>query len=473
MVRNIDLAEQLKNDFLEYSYQVNVDRSFCAIDGLKSCQRLSLYAMYKNKFTHNKPFVKSAKVVGIVIGEYSPHGDTATYDCIVRMTQPFANNQTPCEMHGNGGSLSDPSPAAQRYTEVRLSEFGEELFKDIEISVPYIDNFDSSTKQPVLLPTPVPLLLINGCDGIGVTLATRVLPYNFTEVSETYKNYLINGKIDKVLYPDFPTGGQIVTCEAEQIMSTGKGKTVLRARASIDKKNRQIIFEELCYQTNVSTLYSKLIENVAKGTFSEIKNIQNATGKDGVKLIIEYKRGTEPEALLEKLYKKTDLQKTYTSNHNMLVKKTPRLLSLEQYFELLYKFQDSCIKFRCHNELKSYQQKIEKSNGLIFANENIEPIIKLIRSSNGKAEAKEKLMAGFALNEMQAEAIVSLPLYKINKLDGAELIKNRNDMMESFNAIQQKMNDKELRKQELIEKLEALIKKYPSKRKTSVDNLKA
>lgn len=464
----MELLEQIKQDFLDYSYQVNAERSFCAIDGLKPCQRLSLYAMYKNNFTHNKPFVKSAKIVGIVIGEYSPHGDSTTYDCIAKMTQDFNNNLPLCELHGNGGSLSDPTPAAYRYTEVRLSEFGEELFENLENSVPFVDNFDNSTKQPLMLPTPFPLLLINGCSGVGVTLSTNILPYNFTEVTKAYKNFLKTGKMDYTLIPDFPTGGKIIDGEFKKILKTGKGKVVVQATSELEQKKRQIIFTELCYLTNVKGVFEKLKELINKGAFPEIKNIQNATGKDGVRLIVEYKKGVRPEELLDKLYKKTDLQKNYTVNQKVLIKKTPRLLSTKEYFEQLYGFQDTYVKFRCKNELLDLKDKIEKAKGLIFAQDNIESIVRIMKKSKGKKEAKNNLMQTFDLTQIQAESIVVLPLYKINKLDKENLQKEYDKLLADYNLTNKKISNKDLRKEEIIERLDKLLKKYKTKRKTQI-----
>ena len=468
----VDFIEEMSQDFLDYCYQTNVERAFPAIDGLKPGQRACLYEMYRKGYLPNKPHVKSAKVSGGVIAELWPHGDTAIYETFARMSQPFTNNSPLCEFHGSNGNQIIPEPASSRYTEVRLSKIGLELFENIKKkNVPFILNFDETVEWPEILPSPIPVLLINGSEGIGTTIAQKWLPYNATEAINAYSHYLETGEMDYSLTPSFPSGGIIINKDdAATILKTGKGKVILRAKAEINKN--VISIKEICYQTCVRDLMEDFKKLFDADELPGVEDIQNMSGKNGVNIKIICEKDANPNVVLDILYQKTNLQKSYSANQNLLIDKVPQLVNTQQYFELLYKHNDNCLIREYNFDKDKIVNRLHILEGLLKALEDIDNVIKIIKQSESAAVAKTTLVAKYNFTEMQVKAILDMRLSKLAHLEGVEIQKEYNQLKNDLVKLNELLNNQELRKQKIIDNLNVLRTKYKTQRKTELTQIK-
>ena len=467
----IDFIEEMSQDFLDYCYQTNVERAFPAIDGLKPGQRACLYEMYRKGYTPNKPHVKSAKVAGGVIADLWPHGDTAIYETFARMSQPFVNNIPLCEFHGSNGNQIIPEAAASRYTEVRLSKIGLEMFNGIKKkNVPFILNFDETVEWPEVLPCPLPILMINGSEGIGTTIAQKWLPYDLLEVSEAYAKYIATGEMDYSLCPSFPSGGIIINKnELSTILKTGKGKVVLRARAEI---NKQIItVTEICYQTCVRDLMEEFKDLYEADELPGIADIQNMSGKNGVNIRIICEKNADPHKVLQMLYKKTNLQKTYSANQNLLINKVPQLVNTETYFKLLYKHNEECLIRECNFDKEKAEIRKEECEGLLIAIANIDEIIEIVRGSENKEKAKVALIERWQFINRQADCVLKMTIGQLTKLDGFKVKEELNNLISTISNINEILENKNLRNNILVENIRSLLSKYKSVRKTELTNI--
>lgn len=470
-----NLCEELGQNFVDFSYEANSCRAFAdARDGLKPGQRACLWEMYHKKYFSNKPHVKSAKIAGAVAGTWWPHGDVAIYDTFTRMSQKWINNNPEVDWHGNNGSQIIPdAAAAARYTEARLSKIVEEgMFKGIEKhTVNMIPNYSEDEEWPEVLPAIFPRLVVNGCQGIGSTLANVWLPNNFKEIGQILINYIDNNEINyDMIFPDFPSGGLIINKnEISQIYKTGKGKVILRARAEI--KNNHIIFNELPYQVFLEPLIEKIKTLALANEIEGIEAIYNRSSKTGLQLDIECLQGANPDFVLKQLYRKTDLQKNYNANQWALVGKTPQLLTLKDYFDIYIEHNINCIIKEFQFDLQKALARKEVVEGLLKAILNIDDIILLIKSSESAAAAKEALIQKYKFTENQAKAILAMRLSNLAKLEGVEL---NNEKAELDNNIQKWTNIISNRDEQttiLKTRLSTLIKKYGNERRTELTQI--
>ena len=468
--KQINICDELSQNFIDFSYEANSCRAFAdARDGLKPGQRACLWEMYHKGYTSSKPCVKSAKIAGSVSGTWWPHGNVAIYETFTRMSQTWVNNIPEVDWHGNNGSQIIPdSAAADRYTEARLAKIVEDgMFQGIKKKVVnMIPNYSEDDEWPEVLPAIFPRLMINGCQGIGSTIANVWLPHNLIEVGNVILNYIETGVLNyDNLAPDFPTGCQIINKkEAANIYATGKGKVTLRARAEIVRDH--IYFRELPYQIYLEPLIEKIKELVTKGDIVGIDSVYNRSSKKGIELDIEC--SDNPDAVLRQLYAKTDLQKSYSANQWALVGKTPQLLTLKDYCEIYVNHNIECIKREIDFDLAKAKDRMHILEGLLRALEDIDNIINLIKKSESAAVAKERLISQYNFSEVQAKAIVDMKLGKLAGLEKIELQQEAADLTKQINEWTAMINDHESLKAELRARLSAIVKKFGDSRRTEL-----
>lgn len=469
----IDICKELHQNFIDFAYEANSQRAFPdARDGLKPGQRACLWEMFTKGYLSNKPHVKSAKISGGVIASWWPHGDTAIYETFARMSQNWINNIPEVDWHGaNGNIVIGNAPASSRYTEAKLAKATEEgMFCGIKKNnVPMILNFSEDEEWPEVLPAIMPRLLINGSQGIGVTIANVWLPMNLIEISNSIKDYIKTGVINNnSVYPDFPSGGIIINKDDLHLINeTGKGKVVLRAKTEI--KNNSIFITELPYQVFVEPLLDEIKKLVSDGELEEIKEIYNKTDKK--KLLIEIECKSNPEGVLKKLFNSTNLQKNYNANQFALVGKTPSLLNLKRYYDIYISHNTECISKEYIYDLKKAEARNEIVNGLLKALEDIDNIIKLIKASKSAIDAKENLINKYKFSEAQAKAIVDMKLGKIANLEKIELENEKKELEKTIEICKNILSNNDKILNILIERLESFTKKYGSKRKTELTQI--
>lgn len=466
----IDICKELHQNFIDFAYEANSQRAFPdARDGLKPGQRACLWEMFTKGYLSNKPHVKSAKISGGVIASWWPHGDVAIYETFARMSQNWINNIPEVDWHGaNGNIVIGNAPASSRYTEAKLAKAAEDgMFYGIKKNnVPMILNFSEDEEWPEVLPAIMPRLLINGSQGIGVTIANVWLPMNLIEVYNSIKNYIKTGVVDNnSVYPDFPSGGIIINKnDLHLINETGKGKVILRARTEI--KNNSIFITELPYQVFVEPLLDEIKKLVSDGELEEIKEIYNKTDKK--KLLIEIECRSNPEGVLKKLFNSTNLQKNYNANQFALVGKTPSLLNLKGFYDIYISHNTECISKEYIYDLKKAEARDEIVNGLLKALEDIDNIIKIIKASKSITDAKENLIKKYKFSEAQAKAIVDMKLGKIANLEKIELENEKRELEKTIENCKDILSNNDKILNILIERLESFTKKYGSKRKTEL-----
>lgn len=468
-----DICEELSQNFIDFSYEANSQRAFPdARDGLKPGQRACLWEMYHKGYTSNKPHVKSAKVSGGVAASWWPHGTTAIYETFARMSQDWINNIPEVDWHGmNGSQIISGEPASDRYTEARLSKIVEEgMFDGIKKNkVPMIPNFSEDDEWPEVLPAIFPRLLVNGSQGIGVTIANCWLPVPFTEAAAVILKYIDCGEVDvSLIAPSFPSGGIIINKDdIHTIYETGKGKVILRGRAEI--KGRSIFVTEMPYQVYVEPYIEKVKELIKNDELTGIDNIYNRSGKKGI--CIEIICDEEPDLVLQKLYNKTDLQSSYNANQWALVGKTPMLLTLKDYCKIYVDHNKECIKRETKYDLDKAQAKEHIIDGILIALEDIDNVIKLIKTSESAAAAKVELMSRYKLDEDQAKAILDMRLSKLAHLEKMELENEKKELVEKISQYNSLLASTELQLAVIKEKLSTLVQKYGDARKTELQQI--
>lgn len=471
----VSAEQSLKDNFIDYTYEYNAQRSFPdSRDGCKPVQRAILWEMYRSGYSSKKPHVKCAKIIGSVIGLWSPHGDVATYEALARMSQPFVNNIPEIDFHGaNGNTALGQAAASQRYTEGRLSSAMEDgMFKGLnKRNVPFELNFSEDMEMPSVLPAIFPRLIVNGSQGIGSTVSQYWIPSNLQEVSSTMIKYFNTGEMDYSLCLfDFPTKGIIVNKDdLENIHKTGKGKVILRAKTEI--KGNKILVYELPYQVYIEPVKDQIIDLVEKGKLSGIIDIINKTDKKGMLVEIEVERGFNPEDVLESLFIQTDLQKSYHANQMALVGKTPTLLTLKDYFDIYLKHNLECLQREAHYDLKKAEDRKEIVEGLVKAFEMIDDVINLIRTSKTDSKAEEDLIQNYNFTKRQAEAVIDMKLRKLAKLEGEKLYKELEELIATIKNINDFLSSPEMQKAKVISNLEEFTKKYGTPRKTQLMQL--
>ena len=469
----IDINKELGQNFLDFSYEANCQRAFAdARDGLKPGQRACLWEMYSKGYTSNKPHVKSAKISGGTIATWWPHGNVAVYETFARMSQPWINNLPEVDWHGANGSIQiSGEPAADRYTEARLAKSTEEgMFVGInKNNVPMKQNFSEDAEWPVVLPAIFPRLMINGCQGIGSTIANVWLPSNLNELIAVIKEYVETKKLNySNLAPDFPTGGVIINKDnLKSIYETGKGKVVLRAKTEIQKD--KILITEVPYQVYIEPLIEEIKKLAIEDTIPGIINVTNKSDKK--QLLIEIECEGNIHKILNALYKNTDLQKSFNANQYALVGKTPKLLNLKEYLDIYIEHNINCILKEYSFDYNKMLNRKEIVDGLLKALEDIDNIIALIKKSNSSSDAVIKLKQQYNFTEKQAKAIVDMKLGRLAHLESIELNEEKAELEQKITNALKVINNVQERESIFLTRLINFGKKYGRPRRTELTQI--
>ena len=477
------LVPEMERSYIEYAMSVIVGRALPDVrDGLKPVHRRILYAMYEDNLTSDKPFKKSATCVGDVLGRYHPHGDASVYDALVRLAQDFSMRYTLVDGHGNFGSVDGDPPAAYRYTEARLSKISNEMLRDIEKdTVDWDPNFDESRKEPRVLPCRFPNLLVNGSSGIAVGMATNIPPHNLREVIGACicvlddPNATLSDLMEHVKGPDFPTKGIIMGRSGiRAAYATGRGRLMVRARHEFEEFGNgrtRIIFTELPYQVNKRMLIKAIANQVEDKRIEGISDIRDESDRNGMRMVIELKRDANPQVVLNRLFAQTQLQTTFAINMLALVEnqRQPKILSLRHIIDEYLKFQEEIIVRRTRYDLKKAEERAHLLEGLLIAQDNIDEVIHIIRSSYDNA--KENLMTRFGLDDVQAQAILDMRLKALQGLDREKLQTEYKELEEKIAYFLRILNDENLVKSILKEELTAIADKYGDDRKTEIQDV--
>ena len=477
------LVPEMENSYIEYAMSVIVGRALPDVrDGLKPVHRRILYAMYEDNLTSDKPFKKSATCVGDVLGRYHPHGDASVYDALVRLAQDFSMRYMLVDGHGNFGSVDGDPPAAYRYTEARLSKISNEMLRDIEKdTVDWDPNFDESRKEPRVLPCRFPNLLVNGSSGIAVGMATNIPPHNLREVIGACICVLDNPDatlsdlMEHIKGPDFPTRGIIMGRSGiRAAYATGRGRLMVRARHEFEEFNNgrtRIIITELPYQVNKRMLIKAIADQVEDKRLEGISDIRDESDRNGMRIVIELKRDANPQVVLNRLFAQTQLQTTFAINMLALVEnqRQPKILSLRHIIDEYLKFQEEIIIRRTRFDLKKAQERAYLLEGLLIAQDNIDEVIKIIRSSYDNA--KENLMQRFGLDDVQAQAILDMRLKALQGLDREKLQTEYKELEEKIAYFLRILSDEGLVKSILKEELTAIADKFGDDRKTEIQDV--
>ena len=472
-----EIYDEMKNSYIDYSMSVIVGRALPDVrDGLKPVHRRILYGMSGLGVTPDKPHKKSARIVGEVMGKYHPHGDSSIYDAMVKLAQPFATRYMLVDGHGNFGSIDGDGAAAMRYTEARMSPFSLEMIRDIEKdTVDFMPNFDEEEKEPKVLPARFPNLLVNGSNGIAVGMATSIPPHNLREVIDATvkmiddENCTIDDLIDIIQGPDFPTGAQILgKSSAREAYKTGQGKVTVRSIANIEESDRgktQIIFSEIPFQVNKARLLEKIGELVRDKKIDGISGIRDESNRrEGIRIVIDLKRDANPRIVLNKLYKHTSLQENFSMILLALVNGQPKILNLYEIIEEYLKHQKDVVTRRTQFDLKKAEARAHILEGLRIALDNIDEIIRIIRSSYNNA--KEKLMESFGLSEIQAQAILDMRLARLQGLEREKLEKEYEELQKKIAYFKSILADVKLLMGVIKDELLEIKAKYGDERRT-------
>ena len=477
----VNIEEQMKSSYIDYSMSVIVGRALPDVrDGLKPVHRRILFGMHEMGNTYGKPYKKSARIVGDVMGKYHPHGDTAIYDTMVRMAQDWSMRYMLIDGQGNFGSQDGDSPAAMRYTEVRLQRFAESMLEDIEKdTIDFQLNYDDTTKEPTVLPTRIPQLLVNGSSGIAVGMATNMLPHNLNEVVDACIAYIDNKEISiddlvKIVKgPDFPTGGIIYGYEGVRAgLHLGRGRVVLRGRVNIEtaKNGRdKIVITEVPYQVNRDVLTEKIGHLVADKIIEGVTDVNNeSNNKEGTRIVIDLRKDVMPQVVINHLYKHTDLQTSFGTNNVALIHGRPKVLNIKDLIREFVEFRHEVVRRRTEFELRKAKERAHILEGYIIALDNLDEVIKLIRNSTTPDIAKEGLMGNFGMSEIQAKAVLEL---RLQRLTGMEIDKIREEhaaVMALIARLEEILATESLRFDIIKEELAEVKQKFGDERKTEI-----
>jgi len=477
----VSIEDEMKTAYIDYSMSVIVSRALPDVrDGLKPVHRRVLYGMLELGVRSNSSFRKSARIVGDVLGKYHPHGDSSVYDTMVRMAQHWSLRYPLVDGQGNFGSVDGDSPAAMRYTEARLKRTAEELLSDLEKdTVDFSPNFDDSLSEPSVLPTRIPNLLVNGSSGIAVGMATNMAPHNLTEVIDGTIAYINNKEIDIdglmefIKAPDFPTGGTIYGYEGvKNAFHEGKGRIVMRAKATIEeiRENREaIIVTEIPYQVNKADMIQKTAALVNEGKLVGISEIRDESDRNGMRIVYEIKRDAIPNVVLNKLFKYTSLQTSFSVNNIALVKGRPVVLNLKDLIVHFVDHRHDVVIRRSKFELKKAEDRAHILEGLIIASDNIDEVIALIRGSKSPDEAREKLMSKFKLSDLQSRAIVEMRLRQLTGLEQDKLRAEYDDLLKVIEDLKDILNREDRRMDIIKTELEEVKKKFGDERRSIIE----
>ena len=480
-VVSVNIEDTLAKSYLEYSMSVIVGRALPDVrDGLKPVHRRILYAMYKMGITANSAYKKSARIVGDVIGKYHPHGDTAVYEALVRMAQPFSMRMPLIDGQGNFGSIDGDNAAAMRYTEARLTKIAEELLKDIDKdTVDFIPNYDATEKEPVVLPARFPNLLVNGSSGIAVGMATNIPPHNLTELIDALifmidnKNYTIEDILKFVKGPDFPTGGIIFGKSGIiEAYKTGRGSIKIRAKYHIEKKGQKeiIVIDELPYQVNKSKLIEKISELVKNKLIDGISEIRDESDREGIRVVIELKKDAMSEIVVNNLYKNTQMQISFGINMLAIYDKQPKLFNLQEMLEIFLKHRKTVVIRRTIYEMNEAKQRAHILEGLKIALANIDEVVELIKSSLNIKDAKEKLISKFLLTEKQSSSILEMRLSRLTSLEVEKIEKEYDELVKKIEYLNTILKEEDVLNRVIKDELDEIKEKYKTKRLTQIED---
>jgi DNA gyrase subunit A len=472
--------DEMRSAYLDYAMSVIVSRALPDVrDGLKPVQRRILFAMNELGLLPNRPYRKSARLVGEVLGKYHPHGDASVYDAMVRMAQEWTLRYPLVDGQGNFGSIDDDAPAAMRYTEARLAPIAMEVLRDIDKNtVDFRPNFDESLQEPKVLPTAVPLLLVNGAEGIAVGMSTKIPPHNLREIVAALQALIANPSIsdeellEYVKAPDFPTGGIIYGYEGvREAYLTGRGSIHIRARAAIEvaKSGKEaIVVTEIPYGVTKSGLIEKIADLVRSKSLDGITDIRDESDRDGIRVVLELRRDAIPRVILNNLYKKTQLQTTFAANMIALVGGRPRLLTLRQLLELFLEFRNEVIVRRTQYELDQAERRAHILEGFIIALDNIDAVIETIKTSDTPETASIRLQERFGLSEIQAKAILDMRLQRLTGLEREKIQLEYRELLKTIERLRAILASKELQLQVISEELEHIASRFGDERRTDI-----
>ncbi|MEE2802148.1 MAG: DNA topoisomerase (ATP-hydrolyzing), partial [Bacteroidota bacterium] len=476
----INIEDEMKSAYIDYSMSVIVSRALPDVrDGLKPVHRRVLYGMYELGVLSNRAYKKSSRIVGEVLGKYHPHGDTSVYDTMVRMAQEWSLRYMMVDGQGNFGSVDGDPPAAMRYTEARMRKISEEMLADIDKET--VDtqlNFDDTLSEPTVLPTKIPNLLVNGASGIAVGMATNMPPHNLSEVVDGTIAYIednditVDELINHVKAPDFPTGGIIYGYDGvKEAMHTGRGRVKIRGRARIEEvKGREcIIVDELPYQVNKADMIKKTADLINEKKLEGISSIRDESDRKGMRIVYVLKRDAIPNIVINKLYKHTALQSSFSVNNIALVNGRPQLLNVKEMIHYFVEHRHEVVTRRTTFELRKAEERAHILEGLIIASDNIDEVIALIRSSKNGEEAREKLIKRFELSEIQARAIVEMRLRQLTGLEQDKLRSEYNDLLETIADLKDILAKKERRMAIIKEELLEVKEKFGDERRSKIE----
>jgi len=476
------LEDEMRSSYIDYAMSVIIGRALPDVrDGLKPVQRRILYSMRELGLTPQKPFRKSATVVGDVIGKYHPHGDQAVYDALVRMAQDFALRYPLIDGQGNFGSIDGDPPAAYRYTEARLSRIAMEMLESLdEDTVDFVPNFDGRLKEPVVLPSKIPNLLLNGSSGIAVGMATNVPPHNLGEVIDALNAMIDNPDItiDEIMNyikgPDFPTGAIIMGRSGiKEAYKTGRGKIIVRARVHIEEKRgkkKSIVVTEIPYQVTKTTIIEKIVQLVRNKKIDGIQDLRDESDRRGIRLVVELKKSADPEIVLNQLYKHTPLQDTFGAYLLVLVDGEPKILNIKELLQEFLKHRENVIRRRTQFRLKKAEERAHILEGFKKALDHIDEIIEIIKASEDQKTAKENLIKRFEFTEVQAQAILDMRLGNLTRLDRNKIETEYQELIKQISWYKEILENRKLLLEEIRKELLEIKKKYGDKRRTEISD---
>jgi len=478
----VDIEEEMKRSYLDYAMSVIIGRALPDVrDGLKPVHRRVLYGMWEAGNTSTKPYKKSARIVGDVMGKYHPHGDTAIYDTVVRMAQPFSMRYTLVDGQGNFGSIDGDNPAAMRYTEVRLTKLAEEMLRDDidKETVEWVPNYDGQEQEPAVLPARVPNLLVNGGSGIAVGMATNIPPHNLGEVCDALAMLIDDPGIELARLmralpgPDFPTAGFIHGLEGiRQAYSTGRGIIQMRARAAIETQRRgekqAIVVTEIPYQVNKARLIEKIADLVREKKIEGISDLRDESDREGIRIVLEIKRGEVPEIILNKLYKLTPMQSTFGIILLAIVDNQPKVLTLKELLRHFLDHRKVVVIRRTRYDLRKAEERAHILEGLLKALDILDEVITTIRASATPADAREALMSSFGFTQVQAEAILDMRLQRLTGLERQKLLDEYEQLLQLIDRLRAILGSDKLVLEEIRKELAELKEKYGDARRTEI-----
>lgn len=475
----VNIEEEMKSSYIDYSMSVIVARALPDVrDGFKPVHRRILYGMLGIGNTSTSPYKKCARVVGEVLGKYHPHGDSSVYGALVRLAQDWNMRYTLVDGQGNFGSVDGDSAAAMRYTECRLSKMGEHVMDDLEKdTVDMANNFDDSLQEPTVMPTKIPNLLVNGGNGIAVGMATNIPTHNLGEVIDGCCAFIDNPDIDTdglmeyIKAPDFPTGAYIYGLQGvKEAYESGRGRIVMRAKAEIEsgEQHDKIVVTEIPYGVNKAQLIEYIAELVKEGKLDGISNVNDETGRQGMRIVVDVKRDANANVILNKLFKMTALQSSFSVNCIALVKGRPRLLSLKKCVRYFVEHRHDVTIRRTQYDLRKAKERAHLLEALIIASDNIDEVVQIIKTSKNPSEAQQRLMARFGFDESQAKYVVDMRLSQLTGLQQEKLHNEFDDLMKTIEYLQSILDDPELCKQVMKDELQEVKEKYGDERRTEI-----